>query len=249
MTHAFTGQVALVTGGTRGIGRAIVEELLAAGAQVTATYSRDDAAADRLREDAAGLARNLQVIRHDAATTQGAGALYAAIAAHWEQTPSLLVNNAGILKQQPFGELDEADWDRTFAVNLKGPFLLSQHFLGLPGARALVNISSVGGQIGGDKAPDYAASKAALLSLTKSLARLGAPKGIRANAVAPGWILTDIFTAEQAERLSEQAKTDVPLGRMGQPLDIARAVLYLLSDDASYVTGHCLNVNGGLYLA
>ena len=249
MTRSFAGQVALVTGGTKGIGRAIVEELLAGGSRVTATYSSDDAAADRLLASAGAAVANLQVVKHDAATTDGAEALFAVVTAHWGQAPSLLVNNAGILKQQPFGELDEAHWDRTFAVNLKGPFLLSQHFLELPGARAIVNISSVGGQIGGDKAPDYAASKAALLSLTKSLARLGASRGIRANAVAPGWILTDIFTPEQAGRLTEQAKTDVPLGRLGQPADVARAVLYLLSDDASYITGHCLNVNGGLYLA
>jgi 3-oxoacyl-[acyl-carrier protein] reductase len=188
------------------------------------------------------------MVRHDAATTDGAKELFDEVSRLCGAAPNLLVNNAGILNQKPFADLEESQWDRTFAVNLKGPFLLSQHFLQLSGARAIVNISSIGGQIGGDKAPDYAASKAALLCFTKSLARIGSRSGIRVNAVAPGWIRTDIFSAEQAEALTEQAKQAVPLGRMGEPSEVARAVLFLLSDDASYITGHCLNVNGGLFM-
>ena len=113
---------------------------------------------------------------------------------------------------------------------------------------AIVNISSVGGQTGGNKAPDYAASKAALISLTKSVARLGSIIGIRSNAVSPGWVETDIFTVARLAELKEEAKKAIPMQRMGLPLEVSRAVLFLLSDDASYVTGHCLNVNGGLYL-
>jgi 3-oxoacyl-[acyl-carrier protein] reductase len=249
MTSTFEGTTALVTGGTKGIGYAIAEALLGAGGKVVVTYSRDEAAAQRLREKGEAIwEERLFVVRHDAATTDGAKELFDEVSRLCGAAPNLLVNNAGILNQKPFADLEESQWDRTFAVNLKGPFLLSQHFLQLSGARAIVNISSIGGQIGGDKAPDYAASKAALLCFTKSLARIGSRSGIRVNAVAPGWIRTDIFSAEQAEALTEQAKQAVPLGRMGEPSEVARAVLFLLSDDASYITGHCLNVNGGLFM-
>jgi 3-oxoacyl-[acyl-carrier protein] reductase len=250
MIAPFEGSIALVTGGTKGIGCAIVEALLAAGAKVVCTYSRDEAAAERLRSKVSSIGEGrFFAVRHDAATADGAEVLFNEVSRLCAATPTLLINNAGILTQKPFCDLEESQWDRTFAVNLKGPFLLSQHFMKLPGANAIVNIASIGGQIGGDKAPDYAASKAALICLTKSLARIGSRSGIRVNAVAPGWILTEIFTCEQAHRLAEQAKVDVPLGRMGTPSEVARAVLFLLSNDASYITGHCLNINGGLYMA
>ena len=111
----------------------------------------------------------------------------------------------------------------------------------------MVNISSVGGQIGGSKAPDYSAAKAGLISLTRSLARLAAPQGIRINAIAPGWIKTEIFTPEQLHDLTAEAQKVIPLGRLGDPEEVAKAVLWLLSEEASYITGHCLNLNGGLY--
>lgn len=249
MTATFEGNIVIVTGGTKGIGRAIAEVLMDAGAKVIVTYSRDEVAAARFCEETSTRkADGIFIIKHDVSNDK-IEALFQETLKLCGGTPTMLVNNAGILTQKSFCDLEENQWDRTFAVNLKGPFLLSQHFLQLPSARAIVNIASIGGQIGGDKAPDYAASKAALLCLTKSLARIGSRSGIRVNAVAPGWILTDIFSREQADQLVEQAKSDVPLGRMGTPSEVARAVLFLLSDGASYITGHCLNINGGLYMA
>ncbi len=243
ISYDFGQKVVLVTGGTKGIGRAIVMALLKGQARVVVTYGSDDEAAglflNSLNET---LKRRVNLLKSDVASRDHVRTLFE------NESIDLVVNNAGILKQGNFQDLSDEQWDRTLEVNLKGPFMVGQEFLKHgPEGGAVVNISSVGGQTGGNKAPDYAASKAALISLTRSLARLGTPKNIRVNAVAPGWIKTDIFTDEQLANLEAQAAEVIPMGRLGTPDEIAGAVLFLLSGQASYITGHCLNVNGGLY--
>ncbi len=239
----FQQKVALVTGGTKGIGRAIVMALLQGRARVVVTYSSDDVAADAfLQSLTAENKQRVNLLKSDVASRQDVRSLF-------EKEPiTLVVNNAGILKQGDFQDLTDEQWDRTLAVNLKGPFMVGQEFLKHgPKGGAMVNISSIGGQTGGSKAPDYAASKAALISLTRSLARLGSARNIRVNAVAPGWIKTDIFSDEQLVNLQQEAAKVIPMGRLGMPEEIAGSVLFLLSGQASYITGHCLNVNGGLH--
>lgn len=244
------GRVALVTGSSRGIGRGIAERFAREGARVTVTWHRNEDAAETLVEEilkqgGRAIACQLDVARRDSvrrvvARTIGAlGGL------------DVVVNNAGLLEQKPFETISDADWDETFDTNLKSAFVFAQevrsHFLAR-GAGQLINIASIGGQTGGTKAPHYAAAKAALISLTRSLAKLYAPHGVRVNAISPGYIETDMY-ADITTRESEQAILDtIPLGRIGRPADVAGAAVYLASDDADYVTGHVLNVNGGFYL-
>lgn len=245
----FQEKVALVTGGTKGIGRSIVTELLRGQARVVVTYSRDESAAAAFLDSLSAEEQSrVHLVKSDVASRSDVHDLFKQPVGPWGQPISLVVNNAGILKQGEFQALSDEQWDQTFAVNLKGPFMVGQEFLKHgPTGGAVVNISSIGGQTGGNKAPDYAASKAGLISLTRSLARLGAAQGMRVNAVSPGWIVTDIFNEDQLVHLQKEATQVIPLGRMGKPEEVASAVLYLLSEEASFITGHCLNVNGGLY--
>ena len=245
----FQGRVVLVTGGTKGIGKAIVLALLRSNARVAFTYSSDDEVAS---EFDVFLRKNKEfdymLLKSDIADRKDVRHLLQESNKRWGHPLFGIVNNAGILSQGDFFNISDQQWDETFEVNLKGPFILCQEALkDLERGGAVVNIASVGGQIGGDKAPDYAASKAGLISLTRSLARIGSMWGVRVNAVAPGWIETPIFSEEQLVELKKKAEEMVPLGRVGSPEEVAQAVLFLLSDSASYVTGHCLNVNGGLY--
>ena len=247
--YDFSHQAALVTGGTKGIGRSIALALLETGAQVVVTFSRDQEAASKFQSDLDDQqAASLLLIRSDVSDSAETARVFEETKKRFQKPLTMVVNNAGILRQGDFLDLDSQSWDRTLEVNLKGPFLVGQELLRRAVAgSSLVNISSVGGQTGGPKAPDYSASKAGLISLTRSLARLGASSDIRVNAVAPGWIKTDIFTPQQLLELEDEAARVIPAGRLGSPEDVAKAVLWLLSDEASYVTGHCLNVNGGLY--
>lgn len=239
------GKVAIVTGGCKGIGRAISEALLANGVMVIATYHQDVVTAEAFAKSQSS--DSLLVVQSDVANLGQHETLLQLSRHHWQKPPSLLVNNAGVLRQQPFYEISPEDWDWIMDSNLKGLFFLSQAFLAQAEHASVVNLSSVGGQIGGDKAPHYAASKAAIISLSRSLARIGSHKATRVNCVAPGWIETPIFTPEQLHNLQTQAKQQLPLGRLGQPHEVAAAVLFLLSQAASFITGHCLNINGGQY--
>ncbi len=245
-------KVALVTGGTKGIGLAIVHELMSANYIVYATWSHSEESAKQAEHEL-GLSfanREFHLLRCDVSQKEENVSLIEKIYAEHNRL-NVLVNNAGVLKQQDIFQLSEEDWDTTFGVNLKGPFFLLQ--LVMPrmkkqGGGTVVNIVSIGGQTGGSKAPDYAASKAALICLTQSMARHGAKMNIRVNAVSPGWIDTGIFSPEQAKKIKEEAKVQVPLGRMGTPREVAHAVGFLISPKASYITGHILNVNGGLHM-
>lgn len=242
----------LVTGGTKGIGKAILLSLLEEGAKAVATYSVDDEAALKLNNevDKLGFSNMCLIVKADASKKSDIEDLMQLVHSKWGSGFNNIVNNAAILKQGDFFQLSEGQWDRTFSVNLKGPFLICQKLM--PeieklGGGSIVNIVSVGGQTGGPRATDYAASKAGLMCFTQSMSRIGSSMGIRVNAVSPGWIDTGIFTPQRYEEIKEEAKTKIPIGRLGEPQDVANAVLFLLSNKSSYITGHILNVNGGLY--
>ena len=162
------------------------------------------------------------------------------------------MNNAGLLQQKDFFEITEEDLDATLDVNFKGLFQATQEAGRVfrdAGAGCIVNLSSVGGQFGGPKAPHYAAAKAAVLAFTKSSARLLAPYHVRVNAIAPGFIKTDMI-AEVLERTpTEELLENIPLGRIGEPVDVASAAVYLASEESSFLTGQVLNVNGGQFMA
>ena len=161
----------------------------------------------------------------------------------------ILVNNAGLLQQKPFAQITDADWDRVLAVNLKGAFLCSQEAhtqLRRSGHGRILNISSSGGQLGGPLAPHYSAAKAGTIALTRSLARLLAPE-VAVNCISPGLIETDMTRAEIASSDGHRKLAQIPLGRVGSASEVAAAAVFLAAS-APYVTGHTLNVNGGLYL-
>jgi len=242
-------RVALVTGGSRGIGRAIATTLAMRGHAVALTYATNahgarDAADEISRaggralavrlvaEDRASISRAVEEVR----TTLGVIAV--------------LVNNAAIAQEKPFLELTDGDWDRMLAVNLRGPFACAQEVL--PDMLTqrwgrIVNVSSVGGQWGGMNQVHYACAKAGLNNLTRSLAKLYSAQGVLTNTVAAGLVATDMIANELETEAGREKVRNIPAGRIAAPDDIARAVAFLVSDDASYITGQTINANGGMY--
>lgn len=243
----FKDRIVVVTGGTRGIGRAISLHFAREGARVTAAYLKDDAAADSLVQEAAGLAGTIAVVKADVATSEGAIALMESAAKEAGHI-DVLVNNAGIIRDGYLPMMAEADWDDVIKGNLYPLFHCCKWGVRkMLGKRrgVVINLSSVSAVTGTSGQTNYAAGKGAAISFTKSLARELGPMGIRVNAVAPGLIDTDMITAmkpEQVERIVKSAA----LGRIGRVEEVAEAVTFLASDRASYITGQCLIVDGGI---
>ena len=243
------GKVAVVTGGSRGIGRAISLRLAAMGALVYINYvSRPDAAEEtqRLIEGAGGEARILAFNVADGEQIQNAFKQIADEAGRID----ILVNNAGITRDGLLARMKEADWDAVLSTNLKGAFLcakaVSKTMMKQRWGR-IVNISSVIGFVGNAGQVNYAAAKAGLVGITKAMARELASRNITVNSVAPGYIQTDMTDALSAE-MQEQLKKEIPLASLGTPEDVAGAVAYLVSEDGRYLTGQTLHVNGGMYM-
>ncbi len=243
------GKNALITGGSRGIGRAISIRLAAMGAHVYINYvSNPDAARETQKViiDAGGSADILAFNVSDA--TQAQDTIKQLI----KDTGAIdiLVNNAGITRDGLMARMKEDDWDAVIDTNLKGSFICAK-----AAARSMmkkrwgriVNISSVIGFAGNAGQVNYASAKAGMQGLTKSMAREFAARNITVNAVAPGYITTDM-TRDLPEEIQEKIKAQIPLASMGSPEDIAGAVAYLVSDDGAYVTGNTIHVNGGMYM-
>jgi 3-oxoacyl-[acyl-carrier protein] reductase len=239
-----TGKTALVTGGNQGIGWAIAEAFAAQGADVVVNYPDDDRYPQRLAE----LGPSARAIRADVGKLAEIDAMFAQLDAQGVAI-DILVNNAGIFPRASVLDLDEETWDAVHDVNLKGTFFCAQQAARrmVPrGSGTIINLSSVAALEPDVNGAHYCASKAGVVALTKALALSLAPHGIRVNAIAPG--LTDtaqprygMTEQEIADRVSE----DIPLGRIAQPADIARAALYLASDLSAFVTGQTIFVNGG----
>ena len=240
------GKRAVVTGGSRGIGRGICLALAAEGAQVTLTYSSQVDAADSVVNEIGGNAKACQMEVRDRASVHQA----MMDAADAMGGIDILVNNAGINNPTDFDQITDEDWDDILAVNLKGPFVCIQEalpFLRKSGSASIVNIGSVSGQYGGPRTAHYAASKAGLISLSQVAARFGAEHNIRSNTVAAGLIASDMAAAGLDSPQVRKAAEAVLLNRLGTVDEVARAVVFLASDDSAYVTAETLNVNGGLY--
>lgn len=242
------GKTALVTGASQGIGRACALTLAKAGARV-ALAARNESKLAEVAAEIRAAGCTAEVFAVDIASEESIKAGAKAALAKFGAV-DILVNNAGITKDGLLLRMKRADWDAVIATNLTGTFLLTQALLS-PMLKArwgrIVNISSVVGETGQAGQANYAASKAGLIGFTKSLARELASRGITANVVAPGYIET-AMTAVLDEKQREAMMTQIPLGRAGSDQDIANAVLFLASDDAAYITGHVLDVNGGMYM-
>lgn len=238
----------MVTGGSRGIGRAIAIALAAAGAKVALTYLDDAPAAAGVVaeiEQAGGTAAAFQMDVRNRAQVQ---AVIAEIVAQFGVL-HVLANNAGINNPTDFDQITDEDWNEIMDVNLRGPFVVSQvalPFMSDDGG-SIIMTGSVSGQYGGPRTAHYAASKAGLISLAQVIARFGAGRNIRCNTVAAGLIASDMAAAGMANPAVAKAAATIPLGRLGATEEVAAAVVWLASDASSYVTAQTINVNGGLY--
>jgi 3-oxoacyl-[acyl-carrier protein] reductase len=248
--YDFKGKVALVTGASRGIGRAIAVELARGGAAVALNYAGNEAAAaEALAQVQAAGAPSARLYKFDVADPAACAAAIDAVVKELGGL-SILVNNAGIAVDQLLMRLKDEDWQRQLDVNLTGAFNLvraaSRPMMKARGG-AIVNLSSVVGEMGNAGQAAYAATKAGLIGLTKSVARELASRQIRCNAVTPGFIDTDM-TLALPEAVRQKMLEGIPLARLGTAQDVARAVAFLCSDEAGYVTGEVLKVNGGMYM-
>ncbi|MCB9061616.1 MAG: 3-oxoacyl-ACP reductase FabG [Halobacteriovoraceae bacterium] len=247
MKFDFTGQVVIVTGGTRGIGRGISEKFLESGAKVIATYSDNVQAAESFKISLGPLSDNLTLKKFDISNKNEVEDFY-----NWINSATLtvnvLVNNGGIRKDGLIAIMQEEDWDKVIDTNLKGTYLMTKgavaHFMQNRYGR-IINMSSVSGNLGLAGQANYAASKAGQVALSKSVAKEVGKRGITINNVLPGFIETELINDLPMELVKEYKK-QVPLKRFGQIDEVAAAVLFLASKEASYITGATLEISGGL---
>jgi 3-oxoacyl-[acyl-carrier protein] reductase len=238
-----TGKGALITGATGGIGGAIAEVLKAKGAKVVISGTREE----KLREMAAALGENVFIAPCDLKDRAAVSALYGR-AEELAGQIDIVVNNAGITKDNLFMRMKDEEWDDVISVNLTATFAVCRAALkGMMRRRygRIINMSSISGVMGNPGQGNYSASKAGMIGMSKSMAREVAPRGITVNCIAPGFISTPMTDALN-EKQTEAIKQMIPTGTLGKPEDIAAAVLYLASDEAGYITGQTLHVNGGM---
>ena len=243
-----SGKVAMVTGSSRGIGKAVALKLAQAGADLIVTATTLERA-EKTADEIVALGRKALAVKVDVSNVYDVEALFAKTSEVFGRL-DFLVNNAGITRDGLLMRMKDADWDAVLDTNLKGAFVCTREAIKLMGKAkggSIVNISSVVGEMGNAGQSNYCASKAGLIGFTKAVAREYARRGITVNAITPGFIetdMTDVLSASVKEDLLKQ----IPLGRFGKPEDIADAVLFLVSETGSYITGHVLSVNGGMYM-
>lgn len=243
------GKVALITGASRGIGREIALTFAAYGAIVVVNYNGSEKKAEEVVEEIEAAGGKACAIRCSVADYEACGAMITEIMEKYGHL-DILVNNAGITKDNLVMKISEADFDAVLDTNLKGTFncikQVYRPFLKQKSGR-IINMTSVTGLLGNAGQANYAASKAGVIGLTKSVARELASRGITVNAIAPGFIATDM-TAAMSDTAKEATLKQIPLGRIGAPKDIAETAAFLASDKAAYITGQVISVDGGMHM-
>lgn len=246
---SLTDKIALVTGGSRGIGRAIALELARQGARVAVNFVSQEAGAQAVAEAIRSAGGEAMTVRADVGDAAAVETMVEAVTAQWHRI-DILVNNAGITRDTLLVRMTEDDWDAVLGTNLKGAFLCTRSVL-RPMMRQrwgrVINLSSIVGVRGNPGQANYAAAKAGLIGFTKSIAKEVASRNITVNALAPGWIESDMVAAVP-ENLRQEALNRIPAGRLGVPEDVAGVVAFLASDAASYVTGQLIGIDGGMVL-
>lgn len=244
-----TGKVALVTGGTRGIGKAIVKKLSDAGAIVAINYTSNNEAAQQLVEEIKAVGKEALAIQCDVTSFEATKNMINGIVKQYGRL-DILINNAGITMDNLLLRMKEEEFDRVIDVNLKGAFNCLKHASKImlkQKAGKIVNISSVVGLSGNIGQCNYASSKAGLIGLTKSAAKELASRGINVNAIAPGFIDTDM-TKGLSDEIKNTMLKNIPLNKFGNPEDIASMVEFLVSEKSNYITGQVISVDGGMYM-
>lgn len=242
------GKVALVTGGAQGIGRAIGLLLAQKGATIVISDINLSKAEETVQE-IQSLGREAMAFQVDVANFSEVEKMVDAIVERFSRI-DILVNNAGITRDKLILRMSEEDWDSVIRINLKGTFNCTKaalKYMSRQRSGKIVNIASVSGMMGNPGQANYSASKAGVIGFTKTIAREFAQRGINVNAIAPGYIQTPM-TDVLPEKVKEELKRLIPMERLGQPEDVAQAVLFLVSEASSYITGQVLNVNGGIYM-
>ena len=247
--YDLSGKVALVTGGSRGIGRAIALALAEAGADILLNYSRSDKQADEVKRQVEKTGRKCVTVRADVSKFEQAQNLGKAVMNHFGKL-DILINNAGVNRDRTLRRMTPEQWNEVIQTNLNSVFNCTKAVLEAmitQGGGVIVSVSSVIGEMGNIGQTNYASTKAGIMGFTKSLARELAGNNIRVNAVAPGFIETDML-GTVPEDIRKQILAQIPLGRFGTPEEIALSVLYLCSPAASWITGITLRINGGNYI-
>jgi 3-oxoacyl-[acyl-carrier protein] reductase len=248
VSDLLTGKVAIVTGASRGIGRAIALQLAEIGAKVVVNYANSSGAADELVAQIASTGGEAIAVQADVSKAEQMDALFSTVMAQWGRV-DILVNNAGITRDTLLLRMKPEDWQAVIDTNLTGVFLatrLASKIMLKQKSGRIINIASVAGQMGNPGQANYSAAKAGVIGFTKTVAKELATRGITVNAVAPGFIATDMTNDLKVEGILQY----IPLGRYGQPEEVAGMVRFLASDAAAaYITGQTFNVDGGMVMA
>ncbi len=243
------GKVALVTGASRGIGKAVALMLAENGADIAVNFAGSTAAAEAVAAEIEKMGRKAILVQGDVSKTDVCAEIVDKVVKELGHI-DILVNNAGITRDTLLMRMKEEDWDAVLNTNLKGVFNCTKaavKYMAKQRSGSLVNISSVVALMGNAGQANYAAAKAGILGFTRSVAKEMAARGIRVNAVTPGFIKTDM-TSVLSEKVVAAMEASIPLARLGEPEDIAKAVLFLVSDNAAYITGQTLHVDGGMVM-
>ncbi len=247
---SLSGKKALVTGGSRGIGKGIALALAEQGADVAVNYHSKVEEAQKVVEEVKAMGRDAFVVQADVSNSEEVNRMFEEVKNKWGRL-DILVNNAGVLTYSPFETLTEKDWDFVINTNLKGQFLCAQQAAKMMEANKwgrIINIASIssgGVGVGFKNLTHYTASKGGVIGMTENMALELAPKGINVNAIAPGSIETDMAKGSLDEKALQALLMSVPKGRIGQPKDIGAAAAFLASEEADYITGVTLYVDGG----